>query len=70
VNAARLPADTRWVEIAGANHAQFGYYGPQLGDDKATITREEQQRRLVELIMSELNHVAQQTQTVRQQTRM
>jgi pimeloyl-ACP methyl ester carboxylesterase len=70
VNAARLPADTRWVEIAGANHAQFGYYGPQLGDDKATITREEQQRRLVELIMSELNHVAHQTQTVRQQTRM
>jgi hypothetical protein len=32
-----------------------------LGDDKATITREEQQRRLVELILSELNHVAQQT---------
>jgi len=58
-NAARLPADTRWVEIEGANHAQFGYYGPQLGDSRATITREEQQRRLVELIVSEMDRVVQ-----------
>ncbi|MPY86825.1 MAG: hypothetical protein GEU99_02790 [Luteitalea sp.] len=26
-NAGRLPSHTRWVEIAGGNHAQFGYYG-------------------------------------------
>ena len=42
-----LPAHTRWVRIEGGNHAQFGWYGTQLGDDDATISREEQQRQLV-----------------------
>lgn len=32
-----LPADARIVEIDGMNHAQFGAYGPQRGDDPATI---------------------------------
>ena len=27
-----LPQDTRFLEIKGANHAQFGDYGPQPGD--------------------------------------
>jgi pimeloyl-ACP methyl ester carboxylesterase len=40
---ARLPASTRWVRIEGGNHAQFGYYGYQLFDGRATITRETQQ---------------------------
>lgn len=44
-SAARLPEATAWVEIAGGNHAQFGWYGPQLGDHAATISRSEQQRR-------------------------
>ncbi|MEW6503142.1 MAG: alpha/beta hydrolase [Chloroflexota bacterium] len=38
-----LPADTRWVEIAGGNHAQFGWYGNQPGDGEALINREDQQ---------------------------
>ena len=38
-----LPAGTRWVAIEGGNHAQFGDYGPQAGDNQATITAEEQQ---------------------------
>ena len=42
-----LPADTRWVAIEGGNHAQFGWYGPQQGDNPATISREEQQRQVV-----------------------
>jgi pimeloyl-ACP methyl ester carboxylesterase len=42
-NAGLLPADTEWVEIVGGNHAQFGYYGAQLGDGRAEITREAQQ---------------------------
>jgi len=37
------------------NHAQFGYYGPQLGDGRATISRAEQQRQLVELLTAELH---------------
>ncbi len=42
---ANLPLKTRMVAIDGGNHSQFGYYGFQLGDWPATISREEQQRR-------------------------
>ena len=38
-----LPQTTVYVEITGGNHAQFGYYGDQSGDNPATITREAQQ---------------------------
>jgi len=38
-----LPKDARWVEIKGGNHSQFGYYGHQLFDGRATISRETQQ---------------------------
>jgi dienelactone hydrolase len=39
----QLPPDTVRVEIDGGNHAQFGWYGPQSGDNLATISREQQQ---------------------------
>lgn len=40
----RLPEQGRTtVEIQGANHADFGYYGPQPGDGTATISRAEAQ---------------------------
>ncbi len=42
-NRALLPAETRWVRIEGGNHGQFGWYGKQLGDESATISREQQQ---------------------------
>lgn len=42
-----LPGDTSWVEIEGGNHAQFGWYGPQPGDNPATISREQQQEIIV-----------------------
>ncbi len=38
-----LPPETKWVEIPGGNHSQFGRYGHQLFDGAATITREEQE---------------------------
>ena len=38
-----LPPDTRWVAIEGGNHAQFGDYGPQVGDNQATLPAAEQQ---------------------------
>jgi predicted esterase len=44
----RLPRNTLWVEIEGANHAQFGWYGEQRGDGLATISREEQQEIILE----------------------
>lgn len=42
-----LPATTLWTEIAGGNHAQFGWYGPQSGDNPATIPREDQQQQAI-----------------------
>jgi pimeloyl-ACP methyl ester carboxylesterase len=38
-----LPAHTKWVEIVGGNHSQFGWYGHQLFDGMATVSREAQQ---------------------------
>jgi pimeloyl-ACP methyl ester carboxylesterase len=42
-NRAKLPAHTRWVEIEGGNHAQFGRYIEPLADGEATISRREQE---------------------------
>jgi hypothetical protein len=36
------PADTIFVVIQGGNHGQFGDYGPQPGDNPATISPQEQ----------------------------
>jgi predicted alpha/beta-hydrolase family hydrolase len=44
-NKALLPAQTKWIEIAGGNHSQFGHYGHQLLDGRATIRRAAQQER-------------------------
>lgn len=38
-----FPTDAAFVAIEGGNHAQFGDYGDQSGDNPATITRAEQQ---------------------------
>jgi pimeloyl-ACP methyl ester carboxylesterase len=45
---ALLPANTQYVVIDGGNHAQFGDYGPQPGDNTATISRTDQQSQIVE----------------------
>ena len=42
-----LPANAEFVAIEGGNHAQFGWYGEQSGDNPATISREEQQAQVV-----------------------
>lgn len=49
INASRalLPPNTIYVPIIGGNHAQFGWYGPQSGDNNATISRESQQSQIV-----------------------
>jgi len=44
-NRIRLPPHTRWIEIRGGNHAQFGRYGERAFDGAATISREEQEAR-------------------------
>lgn len=44
---ARLPANTTYVEIEGANHSYFGDYGAQRGDGEPTLSREEARRVIV-----------------------
>ena len=53
-SAANLPPDTTWVRIEGGNHSQFGHYGFQPGDRPAKISREEQQRRVLDAMLAAL----------------
>lgn len=50
-----IKAKTLYYQIQGGNHAQFGNYGKQDDDLEATITREQQQNQVVELIENYLN---------------
>jgi hypothetical protein len=53
----RLPAGSRYVEIAGGNHAQFGEYGPQPGDGLAELPGPSQRRAAVEEALALLDRV-------------
>ncbi|MBP9041384.1 MAG: alpha/beta hydrolase, partial [Anaerolineaceae bacterium] len=53
-----LPASTRFVVIEGGNHAQFGYYGDQKGDNPAIITRATQQKAILEYTLQFLKGMA------------
>lgn len=53
-----LPPDTMWVAIEGGNHAQFGWYGAQDGDNEATISRGEQQAQITAATMELLSTIA------------
>ena len=52
-----LPEQTIWTEIDGGNHAQFGYYGTQLGDGQATISRDQQQSETAVAILTFLDNL-------------
>ncbi len=52
-----LPQNTRFVPIEGGNHAQFGYYGEQAGDNQATISHEEQTTQIVTAIVALLDDI-------------
>ncbi len=47
-----LPSDTTWVQIFGGNHAQFGWYGDQAGDNPASISRSDQQTQIINATLS------------------
>lgn len=53
-NRTLLPAKTTWVLIDGGNHHQFGAYGFQPGDHKATISAEAQQAKTLQAILTAL----------------
>lgn len=50
-NKSKLPLDAEFHEIVGGNHSQFGYYGNQMGDNTANITREEQLNSILNKIL-------------------
>jgi pimeloyl-ACP methyl ester carboxylesterase len=58
-NRGLLPKHTRWVEIPGGNHSQFGHYGHQLFDGTPSISREEQQTATRAALVEMLKKVAQ-----------
>ncbi len=53
-----LPAATTWIEIAGGNHAQMGWYGAQSGDNEASISRDDQQAQLIDATTTLLSRLA------------
>lgn len=61
IEAARplMPATTKWVEIQGGNHAQFGWYGEQAGDLPATIDHAEQHKQTVQAALDVLQQLDQ-----------
>ena len=52
---ANLPKDAVFIEIPGGNHAQFGLYGEQKGDNTAEISPREQQDKIIESILEFIN---------------
>ena len=52
-----LPASTAFVPIEGGNHAQFGAYGAQGGDNTATISAADQLAQTVQATLNVLNQV-------------
>jgi hypothetical protein len=52
-----LPADTIWISITGGNHAGFGWYGPQSGDNPAILSRADQQTQIVTATVSLLEKI-------------
>lgn len=53
-----LPPATTWVAIDSGNHAQFGSYGPQPGDNPSAISAEEQRRQTVTATVTMLAAIA------------
>lgn len=53
-----LSQDTTMYEVLGGNHAQFGMYGKQKGDKKATITAKQQQDKIIEVTTKWLDEKA------------
>lgn len=54
--AEQVNTSTNVVVIDGGNHANFGNYGDQKGDAKATITHEEQQQQAVDAVVHFLEY--------------
>jgi hypothetical protein len=51
------PSSTKYVVINGGNHAQFGNYGVQSGDNPATISLKDQQKQIVDATIAALKGI-------------
>jgi pimeloyl-ACP methyl ester carboxylesterase len=54
-NAALLPPHTRWIWVEGGNHSQFGWYGFQPLDRRATIAAVDQRALMIDGVLELLN---------------
>jgi pimeloyl-ACP methyl ester carboxylesterase len=52
-----LPGGTDFVPVEGGNHAQFGWYGSQRGDNPASINRDPQQSQIVTATLALLSQL-------------
>ena len=57
-NRSKLPAHTRWVWIQGGNHSQFGWYGFQPGDHRATIDANLQRALMIDAVLDVLRNAS------------
>ena len=53
-----LPAQTHYVILNGGDHAQFGSYGPQPGDNPAAISPAEQWAETAQATVDLLNQIS------------
>lgn len=54
-----LPSGSAFIPIEGGNHAQFGYYGPQAGDNDPVVSRDLQQQAAVKSTLALLDSLSQ-----------
>jgi pimeloyl-ACP methyl ester carboxylesterase len=52
-----VPPQATWHRIEGGNHSQFGWYGTQLGDGRARISRERQHEDVLAAVLELLARV-------------
>lgn len=56
-NKNKFPENTTFITIEGGNHYNNGNYGAQAGDNNSTITREEQQKQIINAILEFLGSI-------------
>lgn len=60
----RLPPNSDNVLIVGGNHAQFGWYGAQIGDNSAEISHQEQHEQVIQATLAILQKASKQIKLV------
>ena len=53
-----LPSSTQWTWVEGGNHSQFGWYGFQPGDRRATIAAPQQRNTMIRAVLDALTRAA------------